>query len=309
MNLGKIIDESGDTYHATQAISNTKLKVFARRPGGQQLFYQRFIAKTLHEGDKQALIEGRALHAIVLEPEKFPLEFEVEPLDAPDRPTEKMINAKDPSPSSIARVKFWKEFDERTKGKTIIDDKTFRMLSKVATQIERHPSAAELLEEGEPEVTWRIKAGGLKNLWPLQIRTDWFNPNGCKLSEGRPYVVDVKSCASLDAEAFGSFSKGAEERGYHTQFALYLAVLQAMGVECRDFFVIAAEKTAPYGVECYRMGDRALEEGQNIVDGLLTELDGCFERNEWPNTSLGVQEYKLSGRYWAKKKNLEETFV
>jgi hypothetical protein len=299
--LGKITTETSDQYHATDAVSASKLRVFRRKPGGPQLYYQRFVAKMLEDEDSDAKAEGRAAHTMLFEPHKFAAEIAVLPEDCPDRPTKKMREAKRPSPESIARVAWWDNWDAETKGKTVLKTEQLRKLATMVTNARNHPAAAILLAKGEAEVSWRIKASGLRNLPPLQCRTDWFNPEGCALSEGRPYVVDLKTAATLEEDAFSNFQRSFEEHAYHCQAALYMAILSSLGIECRDFFFIAPEKIAPYGVEVHRLGDRALERGQTETERQLLELDECYRRNIWPNASLEVQELKLSPRYYARR--------
>jgi hypothetical protein len=299
--LGVIRGESSDLYHAQDNVSASRLRVFKRRPGGPALYFKRFIEKSLPHEESDALTEGSALHTLVLEPNKFDAEYAILPEDAPDRPTKQMLKAKKPSPESQARIDWWRSFAEQTKGKTILDAGVVARLRGMAGMVHAHSAAAQLLSQGEPEVSWRTRAGGLKHLPPLQCRTDWINLTGCELSKGRPYVVDIKSTATLDVDAFGNFHHSVEEHAYHVQAALYMAILTALGVTCYDFFFVAVEKCAPFGVEVYKMPDRELEEGQRMCEKLLIDLDRCYARHEWPNTSPVVKDLKLPARYWARR--------
>lgn len=283
--LGRITTESSDEYHAQDAVSASRLRVLRRKPGGAQLYHQTYIAKALPREETEAMREGQALHTYVLEPEKFEKEFAVRP-EGIDRRT---------TAGKVA----WEKFLIEAKGKTIIDVEMLARVVAMGNQIKAHPAAGALIAQGVAETTWRINAPGLKHLPPLQCRTDWFNEAGHALSEGRPYVLDLKTCATLEVDAFSNFQRAVEDHAYHCQAALYMAIMSALGMECRDFFFVAVEKCAPYGVEVYRLGDRALERGQLETESMLMQLDGCYRRNIWPNTDLGVKELKLSPRYWA----------
>jgi hypothetical protein len=287
VQFGRIEGERDTEYHAQDAVSASRLRLFKRRPGGPALYYQRYIAKTLAVEETDAMREGRLLHTLVLEPHKFESEYAVAP-EGIDRRTN-------------AGKAAWAQFLAESEGKTVVKHDAVSLLRGMAAMVQAHPAAAQLLSAGKPEITWRVKAGGWRHLPPLQCRTDWFNPDGCELSEGRPYVVDLKSTATLDEDAFGNFARSVEDHVYHCQAALYMAILGALGVACYDFFFIAVEKCAPFGVEVYKLNERALKEGQDRTEDLLTELDRCYGRHEWPNTSPEVKELKLSPRYWARK--------
>lgn len=287
--LGRITGESSEEYHKTDAVSASKLRVFRRKPGGAQLYYQHYIAKTIERVETEAMRDGQALHTLVLEPEKFIGEYAVAPVGI-DRRTK-------------AGKEAWAEFQQQAAGKKLIEKEKLDVLETMAAQVNLHPLALKLLSGGEAEISWRVKGAGLKYLPPQQCRTDWFNEAGCELSEGRPYVMDVKTCATLDEDAFSNFQRGFEEHGYHRQAALYMAILNALGVECRDFFFIAVEKVPPYGVMVYRLNDRALERGQVETERDLLALNDCYRFNLWPNTPLSLQELKLSARYYGRKED------
>lgn len=292
VRLGKIADESSSEYHSQDCVSASKLRVFKRKPGGAALYYQRFISKSLKDEDTDAKVEGRALHTLVLEPEKFDAEFAIAP-EGIDRRT------------TIGKAA-WTAFEHTAQGKSILKREVANRLSGMAGMVHAHPAAQILFANGEAEVSWRVKAGGLKHLPPLQCRTDWFVAEGCELSDGRPCVVDVKTAATLEEDAFGNFHRGVEDHAYHMQAALYMAILGGLGIQCFDFFFVAVEKCAPFGVEVYKLRDRELKEGQDVAERLLINLDRCYARHEWPNTSPLVKELKLSPRYWARKS--EEDF-
>ncbi|EIP96844.1 hypothetical protein OpiT1DRAFT_01269 [Opitutaceae bacterium TAV1] len=299
--MGRIVGESSADYHATAAISASKLRPFARKPGGPQLYYQQYIAKTLPREDSVAMTFGRALHCLALEGrEKFASEFSCLSADAPLRPTEKMLEDPKPKPEIAARIAWWKEWDEVNSGKELLPEREVQAVARMAQDIHAHPVAAQLLARGEPEVSWRVQATGLPHCPPLQVRTDWFCAEGCELSQGRPYILDVKTCATLEESAFGNWRRGFEEHGYHRQAAFYMAVLSLLGVDVRDFFFVAAEKCAPGGVVVCRLSDRALAQGQDEVSRLLLDMDKCYARNVWPNASLELEEIDLSPWYYSR---------
>jgi len=274
--LGRITSETAEQYHAQPCVSASKLRTFNRDPGGPFLYYLTHIAKAIPKEDSSGFAPGRACHTGLFEPHKFEAEFAVVP-EGIDRRT------------NVGKAA-WGAFLAASKGKTILEADDLKTAQTVTTNCRSHRSVAQLIAKGEAETTWRIIAAGLPGLPPLQCRTDWFCEEGCELSQGRPYIVDLKTCATLDRGEYGNFFRGAKDHAYDVQFGLYMAILGACGVEVRDFFVVAAEKSVPHGVEVYRMSDKAIEEGQRKAERLLVALAECYKTNTWPNTEGGVLE-------------------
>lgn len=299
--MGFILGESAASYHGTRAVSASKLRVFARVPGGPQLYYQRFVAKTIEDEDSKARLEGRALHSLALEgPEKFAQDFVMVPESAPPRPTQKQLTAKKPAPATVEAIQWWADFNAANTGKEVITAEMFANVARWAEAIHAHPLAPLLFARGRPETTWRVNAPGLPNLPPLQCRPDWFNESGCELTDGRAYDVDIKTTATLDELEFGNWQRGFEQHRYHQQAALYMAIQDLLGVAVRDFVFVAVEKCPPYGVKIGLLNERALAQGQDEVERLLVRLDGCYLGNRWPNSPLGLLDFNLSPRYYAR---------
>lgn len=278
--LGKITTETGEQYHAQDCVSASKLRSFMREPGGPYLYYLEHVVKALPREDSTAFALGRAAHTGLFEPDKFATEFAVIPEGIYRR--------------TATGKATYAAFLDASKGKTVLTSDDAKLAATIAGNCRQHRSAAQLIAQGQAEVTWRIKAAGLASLPPLQCRTDWFCEEGCDLSEGRPYIVDLKTAPTLSRTAYGNFFRGAKDHAYDIQFGLYMAILNALGVEVRDFFVIAAEKCLPHGVEVFRMTDQAIEAGQRKAERLLVRLNDCYRDNVWPNTEGGVQELTAS---------------
>ena len=271
-----MIIESNQDYHANAAISHSKLEVFRRRP---QLYYRRYVAKTIpSEPASAAMRVGSALHCTVLEPDKWAHEFAVKP--ELDRRTKE------------GKEK-WAQFEEMHAGKTLLDQDEAAQVLRMRSAIHENHAAAVLLNRGRPELTWRTQ-GALD----LQCRTDWFNPDGCDLTNGRPYIADIKTTESLSGEDFGSFERTVFKYGYHRQAGFYLPlVTEITGGPVFDFFFIAVEKVEPFGVAVYRISDAACALGQDETLDDLRRLKRCYETQEWPNIDSTVRELGVPAWY------------
>lgn len=276
-SLGKILGEPSADYHAREAISHSKLEVFRRRPA---LYKKRFLDKSVQPESGAHFLVGSALHARKLEPPTYAQRFAVRP-DGIDRRTKE------------GKAQ-WEQFVSANAGKAILDADESVLVEAMARAVDENPTAAALLARGEAEVTWRSEG---PNGLLLQCRTDWFCADGCALTEGRPYVVDLKTVESLDGDAFRNFARAFTGYGYHRQAGFYLPLLQDCGVTCRDWFFIAVEKCEPFGCVVYKPSEDAVSRGIDETVNDLSRLVGCYRTNTWPNLPLDVQEIGLPRWY------------
>lgn len=276
--LGKILDLPIEEYHAAESISHSKLEVFRRRPA---LYKKRFIDKSSKREESPAFTVGSALHCAVLEPGEYPHRYVLK-ADGIDRRT-KDGKAK------------WEAFCEAHAGKVVLDREDADLVAEMVDAVVKNPTAAQLLRGGEAEVSWRASAKSLPH--PMQCRTDYFNAKGCDLSNGRPYVADVKTVDSLDGAEFRNFDRAFVNFGYHRQCGFYLPLLQDCGVVCWDFFFIVVEKCEPFGCVVYKPDEQAVSRGidENVSD--LARLASCYLKNDWPNMPAGVQTIGLPSWY------------
>jgi len=271
--------ETINDYHANAALSHSKLETFRRRPA---LFYKKYIEKSLAPTEPSSAFRiGSAAHVAILEPDHYYARYARRP-DGIDRRTKDGKAA-------------FAEFEAANLGKIIIDGDEDDQVGCMGRAVRNHPLAAQLLDDGRAEVTWRT-AGSM----PLQCRTDWFNPNGCELSEGRPYVADLKTVESLDEDAFSNFEKAVFRFGYHRQAGFYLPLISEITTApVFDFFFIAIEKVEPFGCAVYRLSDEAVSIGQ---DESITDLRGikaCVDSGNWPNIEVKLHELGLP-KWYAK---------
>jgi hypothetical protein len=267
--------EPSEVYHATDAISHSKLEVFRRRPA---LYHRKYVLRVVPDVDSSAFVLGRATHAAVLEPITFEQRYAQRP-EGIDRRTKEGKAS-------------WEQFVSANAGKEILDADEMRVVHQMRDAVMAHPAASELFSRGEAELVWRKQFATLN----VQARTDWFNQAGCALCP-RPYVVDLKTVESLDDGAFRNFEKAFVNLGYHRQAGFYLPLLYDCGVPCTDFFFVAVEKCEPFGVAVYKVSNAALQRGQEETLRDLTRLKGCIESNRWPNMPDDVQEIDLPAWY------------
>jgi len=271
--------ETNEQYHANPAISHSKLECYRRRPA---LFYKKYIAKTLPQPEESSAFRlGSAVHCSVLEPKQFDARYVQKP--ECDRRTKE------------GKLQF-AEFAAQHGGKTFLDSDELSQVNAMTEAVATHPIASQLLYDGMPEQTWRQPQGNA--LGALQCRTDWFCAFGCEISEGEPYVLDIKTVESLDSDAFRNFERAAFSYGYHRQAGFYLPLINEIFKRpVTRMYYVAVEKVEPFGVAVYKLSDDAIARGQdeNIAD--LVRLKRSLETNEWPNIEPTLHELKLPAWY------------
>lgn len=276
VTLAGVAGISSEDYHGSDAISHSKLEVFRERP---LLYWKRFVTKSLPREESPAFAVGSALHCLSLEPAKYAEGFVMKP-EGIDRRT-------------TAGKAAWAQFCAENDGKTVLDSDQTHAVGRMAGEIHAHPIAQKLLARGQPELTWRKPSTALGR--DLQCRTDWFNSDGCELTEGRPYVADVKTIDRLDDR--NAFQKAFVNFGYHRQCGFYLPLLEDCGVVVRDFFFIVVEKCEPFGCIVYNATPDAIARGQDETVSDLVRLVECQRKDVWPNLPTDLREINLPDWY------------
>lgn len=290
--LGFVQGEPTDTYHANEAVSSSKLKVFAKSP---LLYYRKYVAKTITEPEEKsdAFALGQAAHSLILEGrDAFSRAVAIRP-EGIDRRT-------------TAGKAAYAAFEASAVGKTIIDAEQAQIVERMAASVAAHPAASALLAGCLPELTWRAKVGGMS----LQCRTDDFGTNIVEVpGRAEPVglrVVDLKTCESVNEDDIGSFQKQFWSLAYYKQAGFYLALLHTIlpkevipesGI---PFFFVAVEKREPFQTLVVEPDQEALSEGFEAAMADLRALRECMQTGVWPGTPQTVQPMRLPA--WFVKK-------
>lgn len=303
--LGKILGESDTDYHATPALSKSKLDDFLYLPA---LYHAKHIAKTIPNEETEALDIGRAVHALALEgAAAYSERFATVPEDAPKRPTAKQVNAKKPSPETLAAIDFWQEFNHVNGSKTILSPKAEQVAHGCAAGIRANPTAAILLKGAETEVSWRVQAGSML----MQCRTDIFGrasdelcdymaalPDPIIMTPGEPYCADIKTTPTLGIAELKGWNRKFAQWGYHRQGPFYQSVIKdVLGEFPERFFFIVVAKEAPHACAVMLPDDEANERGWAEVVKGLADIRRCLVADEWPALPAGVQTLSMPPWY------------
>ena len=249
---------SFDQYRRLRATNWSSLKELARSPA-------HYKWRLTHERpDSPAMMIGRAIHAAVLEPEKFAAEFAV------------FSGARRSGPE-------WTAFKAAHEDATILKADEYEQVQGVAASVWAHKVARRLMRYGKPEVslTWNDKETHVR----CKSRPDWVRGD---------LLMDLKSTRDIDARTFG---RTAERLGYAGQLAFARRGLAANGAEDGPTYIVAVEQEGPFDVAVFRVPDEVLDAGDAMVSRLLNELVACRRRGKFAGRYEGeaVLDYPVWG--------------
>lgn len=229
--------------------------------------------------ESKALNMGRAAHALLLGDEDFAANYAVIPDNAPQRPTEAMLNAKSPSESSIARINWWAQFDADTEGKTLITEEEYRAISYMAENLHRQPIISDYgLFQGlaEASLIWRFR-----NVW-IKSRPDMLPQSGME-------IADLKTIAEADRR---SCLRAITDHGYDMQMALAIEGAKIIaGLEIKEAVIVFVEKKPPFTVRCIPLDQDALFYARTKNAIAMRRFAECVESGIWPGPEDDMTPY------------------
>jgi len=256
-----------DDYYSIKMLSNSSLKNFLDySPLKAWYLFKNGIKET------PALINGRAIHCVVLEPEVFDNEFMVMPPDI-------NLRTKDGRAERDALLET---------GKTVLKGDQYKLAINIHDAVYNSPNCAKLLE-GDPEVEFFTKFGDIE----FKGKVDLINYE-------KGYVLDLKT--TLDARP-EQFAKECINRYYFMQAWVYREIARRNGHDIKNFIFIAVEKEPPFSKSIIRVTDEQFEIGCAMFDEAMTRYKVALE-NE--NRDFDNRIYTVDTPAWLLKKWLGE---
>lgn len=267
--LGRIDRETISFYHSAPALSVSKIKVFRQSPA---LYCGRFLTGTIAPPEPtDALLFGSAAGALILEGrEVFDAQYYVVPKGVgKQRVGDKAIRA---------------ELEAANPGKSDLSFNTSQSIERMNASIQEHRFAGPLIRACKPEITWRIKG----ELFHMQVRTDGFSDEGCELTQGEPFICDLKTIPALPDDEPETISKQIAEYWYHGQDYIYREIVSTVNRWPDSFrprfFFIFVEKTEPYGVQVVELDDTSRDVAFKQVKDTMDRIKDCHLTSNWPKT-------------------------
>jgi exodeoxyribonuclease VIII len=269
-----------EDYSRWDAVNHSRLRHFDKTP-------QHARHAMLHPKDSSEYQElGHAIHAALLEPQRFDDSYVVAP-DVDRRRKE--------------GKRIWKEFIEKHGDGTgpgdaeRIEDKEMNAIRGIQANALKHATIKEALYGpgvSELSIVWIDRDTGLKckaRLDRLAAIGDW------------PFLLDIKS--THKPATLYNWQTAVNQYKLHQQAAHYLNGIETLrplqGGLQRKFAWIVCETVGPFAVRIFQAEDAALDIGRDEVARNLARYKECVESDRWPGWSEGMELAGLPA--WAYK--------
>lgn len=265
-------DMSRADYDKVDALSYTGMKKLAESPAA----FRRWADKADEPVDSDALVLGRAVHALVLEPDTFAQAFAAVPEDAPKRPSSKQREAKKPSPATLEAIAFWDDFDASNDGKTVLTRSVLANAQDCAAGILRYLSIHGLEHVVDPATSWLETPLLFNNVTtPCKAQLDIVDKDG--------WIWDLKTLSGglSDQNIRSTISKNR----YHWQASHYIRAAKSARDHVRGIRYIFVDKDpgGMFDAACFEMDGRWLEWGDKAVAEMCVLWESCRKSGAWPS--------------------------
>lgn len=249
MKTGFFVDVPNSEYHSMGGVSKSGLDKIARSPAHYK--YSKASEPT------RAMEIGTAIHAAILEPERFDSEYCI-------------------TEAKARTEKAYKDKKLLHGGELTLTKQEGKKVTGMREAVESNYDAMKhLRDDGKAEVS----ASCVDPETGVQIRArfDW-------LTSFR-VAVDVKKTQDIRPH---KFSRSVNDYRYHVQDAMYSFIYkQITGEDLKAFYFLAVEEEAPHSTQMFMLGDLAKEIGAFYFRRDLRNYADCVNCGKWPHPDSG----------------------
>ena len=242
-------DMPNDSYHKSEGVSKSGLDLIDRSPAHYKWPKKRTSTRNMEV--------GTAIHAAILEPERFDKEYVI--VDCDKRNVKEYKEAVKANPFG-AEMTLSKPESINVLGMREAVHSNVEVMQFLSA-----PGKAELSAFATDPETGII----------LRARYDWITDDGV--------VVDVKKTQDLR-----KFGRSVSDYRYHVQEAVYRYVYKLItGEDLKAFYFLAVEEESPHSNEMFLLDDEAQEIGEFYFRKNLREYAECINSDSWPHKPVG----------------------
>lgn len=292
-------DVAHDEYHADRtADSSSTIKDYLRSP---ELYYRTYIKPTSQPlpPPSAAMTFGTAFHCAILEPDRYAEEYVTPPEDFhnPETGEREPWNRRKKEHKAA-----WVEWEESSKGKTIISSADRDKITAMSTQLSRDNAAVELM--GMPglkvEQAIRFEWRGLK----IKCMFDLVWPDAgihCNLKTSREWGRDTSA-----EDTTGVIGREIFKRGYHIAQALYNIGFQKVYGSIPVAKFLWCHNSPPWECGLFTLGPKSLAAGEEIAARIVDEILAAKELDWWhssihgEDTVVEIPAYGLRKKEWSR---------
>lgn len=255
--------------------SNSMLKLVGRSPA----HLRAYLDNPESRKPSDALIVGRAAHAMVLETDSFNKYYYSIPDDLKKltKPQLDAIERGEPSQKALELHDKWQAIEARAHNRELIRESQIENVKKMRDALLEVKDIRNLLSIGSAEQTRYFVDSdtGVK----CKMRADFVH--------GYSQTVQVDYKTTDDARP-KAFTRSIINYGYDFQAAHY-----KIGGEAEYFYIIAQEKAPPYAAKLYLMTSDWLARGEALRRKYLEKYADCLSTNEWPSYATEIETLEI----------------
>lgn len=273
LKAGLFSDVDEQSYHADRrTLSHSGAKLILEAPA-------KFRWEQDHPPEPKPEFDiGSAVHSLVLGagPELIIHDYDRSKIKEPKRTTA------------------WKvaQAEARATGNILLLPDEYQQVQEMADAVLRHPLAAELFADGEPEVT-AYGQDPDTGVW-LRGRFDWLAGST---------IVDLKTSYDADPATFGT---KAARLDYAMQDAWYRRLAGLAGHPVDGFVFVLVEKDEPYLVSVCVLDQDAVDWGSRRAARAIEIFRDCTESGIWPGYQPDGEFTVCSLPAWALREEFDE---
>ena len=211
-----------------------------------------------HPKETKALVLGRAIHTLIIEPHLFQNEFIVEP----------KIDRRTKEGKEIAA-----RFEAEADGKQILSESEYEKAKRVAFSVLESPKIRSMLLKGEAEVSIMHQVNDID----MKFRIDFLSPD---------FLLDLKTCQNCDMR---EFSRDFFNYNYHIKLAAYQHAAFLETGKLLPVIVLAAEKEDECDYQVFQIDQDYLDIGRDAFLKMLERFKECQENDEWEGIEKSVK--------------------
>lgn len=266
--LNTLVDINNDTYHTTQGVSSSALKVAKK---SALAYYHAYVnPNTERKVPTRDMVRGSFFHTLTMEGDKLPDEYVIK----------QVFNNR--TKDGKAAKEAWERY---TEGKIAVTQSDYDMVRGMRDAVYAHAVLGSLMADGLAEKSLYAIDHETKLL--LKVRPDWLP------RKAENVIIDLKSCVDASDDAFGRHAAALD---YPMSAAHYLDLLP-----WADVFIFAAvEKEAPYHINllCVERDSHEHEMARHMNRQAMRRIADGYLYGQWPGYDHHIKGLQVPGYYW-----------
>lgn len=237
------------------------------------------------------MVYGSLVDTLWTDPSSFDRDFAVIPKDAP-KDLRHLKDAKNPAASTLASIKFWNDFDQKSIGKHKITPETLQQAQEAVGVLNRYHLTADIIEGSQTQLA-------LFGRSPFQLDQDSNIMAKCLMDIVKPvsstgWVVDLYDLKQRHDLSDQSLSRGTFDFEYFLKMAFYRECCRAAGMAVGKVALIYQLSRPPYEVKVKEINPIDLELGAQLCQLRLFKLSKTIGKDILMNFEGKIGDVSLT---------------